>query len=236
MSSIVFVRHSQASLFAEDYDNLSDLGRQQSRQLGEYLQRREVKVDEVYAGPRRRHQQTAEIVTEYAPEIPAVSEQLPEFDEHHVDQLLSDHLDPLADLYPHLAELRSEFHAAEGSRQRQVGFAKLFEAVTDLWVSGQCPLFGVESWAEFADRVNNGIQKLIQRPGRGRRVLVFTSAGTIVAALHRALQCPDNVAMGLGWRIWNCSLTNFAFSGVRFTLHQFNSISHLQDGDYRTYR
>ncbi|MEO2031384.1 MAG: histidine phosphatase family protein [Planctomycetaceae bacterium] len=235
MSTLVFVRHGQASLFADDYDQLSEAGELQSRELGRYLERTGVVFDEVYCGPRKRQRDTARLAREESGRLPIAST-VPEFDEHHVDQLLSSHLDELATQFPHLSQLRNRFHIAESPTDRQRAFARLFESVSVLWVTDSCPMFGIESWAEFRQRVNSGIERILSRGGRGRKVLVVTSAGTIVAAMHRALQCPDEVALGLGWRVWNCSLTAFAFTKDRFTLDRFNSMSHLDDPDLWTYR
>ena len=236
MSTLVFVRHSQASLFQADYDQLSDLGHEQSRHLGDYFARKGVIFDEVCLGPRKRHLQTARLAAQHSAGLPVPFVQIDEFDEHHVDQLVSHHLDELVDAFPHLGHHRAAFHAANEDRQRITAFARLFEAVSDLWVSGECPSFGVETWTEFCDRVDAGIDRIVRQPGSGRTVVAFTSAGTIVAAMRRALKCPDRVALGLGWRIWNCSITSFAFSGDRFTLDQFNGMSHLESPDHWTYR
>src|SRR3954467_6272624 len=61
MSTLTLVRHAQASLFADNYDELSPLGREQARLLGEFWVRRQIDFDEVYCGPRARQKQTAEI-------------------------------------------------------------------------------------------------------------------------------------------------------------------------------
>lgn len=235
MSTLVFVRHGQASLFADDYDQLSEAGELQSRELGRYLERTNFVFDEVYAGPRKRHRDTAAMAHEVSGRLPLPAT-VPEFDEHHVDQLLSRHLDELGQQFPYLAQLRNSFHVAETSTERQRAFARLFESVSILWVNGSCPLFGIESWAAFQQRVSIGIDGILSRSGSGRKVLVVTSAGTIVAAIQRALQCPDEIALGLGWRVWNCSLTAFAFTEDRFTLDRFNSMSHLEDSNLWTYR
>ena len=235
MSSIVFVRHGQASLFSDDYDQLSELGEQQSREFGRHLKRRQVRFDELYIGPRKRHRQTADQTQGVCGNLPD-AEVVPEFDEHHVDQLVSSHLDELCRQFSKLTQLRNDFHSAQEPAEQRRAFARLFEAVSTLWVNDACPLFGVESWSQFCERVNAGIDRIVSKNGSGRRVLVSTSAGTIVAAMHRALQCPGEVALGLGWRIWNCSLTGFAFRGERFTLDRFNTMSHLEDPALWTYR
>jgi len=235
MSTLVFVRHGQASLFSDDYDQLSEVGEEQSRLFGQYLARTNVKFDEVYMGPRKRHLQTANEAHSECGNLPEPIK-LEQFDEHHVDQLVSNHLDELCELFPDLVTLRDNFHTAETPIDRQRGFARLFEAVSVMWVNEACPDFGVESWATFKHRVSDGIDQIISQTGQSRKVLVSASAGTIVAAVHRAIQCPDEVALGLGWRVWNCSLTGFAFSGDRFTLDRFNTMSHIEDPQLWTYR
>ncbi len=235
MSTLVFVRHGQASLFSDNYDQLSEPGRQQSQDLGRYLQKKQMAFDELYVGPRQRHRDTASLADDSGGQLPEPVE-VSEFDEHHVDQLVSGHLDELCSEFPYLTEMRNAFHAADTDIDRQRQFARLFEAVAVLWVQDACPLFGIESWPQFRERVNAGIDRIVRRNGSSRRVMVATSAGTIMAAMHRALQCPDEVALGLGWRIWNCSVTTFAFSGDRFTLDHFNSMAHVDDRALWTYR
>jgi broad specificity phosphatase PhoE len=236
MSSIVFVRHAQASLFEADYDQLSDLGLEQARQLGQYLARHELVFDEIYTGPRKRHRQTAdEVAQQYRCPSPETVEII-ELDEHHLDQLATQFVHELAEQFPTIHELQTTFQSAVGHVERQTSFARLFEAVADLWVTDRCPLFGVESWPEFHQRVNLGISRILAGEGRGKRVLVFTSAGVIAVALRRALACPDDVALGLSWRTWNCSITEFAFSTDRFSLDRFNAMPHLDNRKHWTYR
>jgi len=235
MSTIVFLRHAQASLFSENYDQLSELGQQQANELGRYLAGKELTFDEVYTGPRQRHRHTLTLAAEHTTQLPAMTE-IPELDEHHVDQLVTDHLEPVMDQFPHVRALRDAFRTATDFPDRQKRFAVLFEAVALLWMTETCPLSGVESWAQFSRRVNSGIDRMLQQSGRGRNILVCTSAGAIVAALHRALRCPEEIALGLGWRIWNCSITGFAYSGNRFSLDRFNSMAHLENPDHWTYR
>lgn len=236
MSRILFVRHAQASLFAADYDQLSEQGFRQSRLLGEYFRDSGERFDCYFVGPRRRHRQTAEtaVQTGGGPQ-PALVE-IPELDEHHVDRLVTHHAADLGRLYPHVAELQAEFLASVHDRDRRRSFARLFEAVANLWVRGECPSYEIETWREFTARVRHGIDKMVDQIGRGRSAVAVVSAGTVAATLHRALDCPDEVALGLGWRVWNCSLTGYAVSPRRFTLDHFNSMPHLTDRSDWTYR
>ena len=63
----------------------------------------------------------------------------------------------------------------------------------------------------------------------------MTSVGPIAVSVQRALRCADDVALELGWRLWNGSLTEFVFSADRFTLDVFNALPHLARSDW-TYR
>jgi broad specificity phosphatase PhoE len=238
MSHICFVRHAQASLFEADYDQLSERGEIQARMLGEYIARQGLQFDEVFVGPRRRHAHTAQLVVATAegrlPEAVSISE----LDEHQVDRLATVHVDEIGRQFPDVAAFHSAFQSANGLEDRQRAFARLFEGVARLWMGNRCPTNGVEPWSEFRHRVDEAIGRILAggQGGRGRRVLVVTSAGPLVVALKRALGCPDETALGLGWRIWNCSLTEFVFSGNRFTLDRFNALPHLDDRSMWTYR
>src|SRR5262249_9030082 len=64
VSTLTLVRHGQASFFSEDYDRLSPIGEAQSRNLGAYWVRLGETFSEVYVGPLRRQQRTAELVGE----------------------------------------------------------------------------------------------------------------------------------------------------------------------------
>jgi broad specificity phosphatase PhoE len=83
--------------------------------------------------------------------------------------------------------------------------------------------------------VNRAIEQIVRQAGRGSTIAVFTSVGPITVAVQRALACSDKVALETGWRLWNCSVTGFVFSGARFTLDRFNALPHLDRNDW-TYR
>ena len=64
MSILHLVRHGQASFGADDYDNLSPKGVQQSIELGKALTKQQSTFDHVIVGPHRRHIQTFEGIKE----------------------------------------------------------------------------------------------------------------------------------------------------------------------------
>ena len=228
MSTLTLVRHAQASLFAANYDELSELGREQARLLGDYWVRREIDFDEVYCGPRARQQQTAEIVGDvYArarrgwPQ-PVV---LPELDEYDFGSLLC-HLAPvLSGQDTVFAELLAR-HRDESDPDRARSFQKMFTALTMHWATAAESVEGVEEFAAFRERVARGLRRVTEAPGSGRRVALFTSAGFIGTSVRLALDAPDRAALELNWRVRNCSLTKFVFTRNRFTLDSFNAVPH----------
>lgn len=138
MGVMTLVRHGQASLFADNYDELSSLGREQARLLGEYWVRRGTDLDEVYCGPRARQRQTAEVVgSAYTragrtwPE-PVV---LAELDEYDLGSLLQTLAPELSRQDPAFAELLACYRRDEAGPDRERSFRKVFEALTMHWVT-----------------------------------------------------------------------------------------------------
>ena len=62
MSQIRFIRHAQASFGKANYDQLSEFGFEQSKELGKYLVKEKQHFDRIYVGPLRRQRETYETV------------------------------------------------------------------------------------------------------------------------------------------------------------------------------
>ena len=67
MGTLLLIRHGQASYGEADYDRLSTRGHEQAKALGRFLATQ--RVDHVFVGPLRRHQQTLAGAIEAAPEV-----------------------------------------------------------------------------------------------------------------------------------------------------------------------
>ncbi len=239
MSTLTLVRHGQASFFADNYDQLSPLGEQQARLLGEYWVRRGVRFDEVYSGPRVRQIETAALAGEafISAGLPWPDVQvLPELDEHQVDRLIKLAMPRLAEEHAHLGPLHAAYVAAESPRDKHRSFQLMFEPIVMLWVAGHAHHPEVESWRQFSDRVAAGLGRMTGEGPRGRSVAAFTSVGAITVGLQVALACGDRTAFDLGWRVRNASCTDFVFSRARLTLDGFNAIPHLDTPELWTYR
>jgi|SRR3954463_16680428 broad specificity phosphatase PhoE len=233
MGTLLLVRHGQASAFDDDYDRLSTVGERQARLLGDDWKRRGVKVDRVFAGPRLRQQRTAQIAAE-AGELPAPVI-VAGLDEMQVEPLLREHMPHVVERHPHVAALGDALLAADGDQARARGFARLFEAVLQLWVRGEVHVGGVESWLAFRARVRASLEAL-RANGRGKNIAAFTSAGPVAAAVQLALGSGDETTLSMAFRIRNSSVSRFLFDGDRLSLDSFNETPHLADAALLTVR
>jgi broad specificity phosphatase PhoE len=233
MGTLLLVRHGQASAFEDNYDRLSTLGEKQARMLGESWRRRGFQLDRVFVGPRVRQQRTAEIAAE-AGDLPAAVV-VKDLDEMGVEPLFREHLPDLFASHAHLAALGDAMLAADGDQSRAREFARLFEAVLQLWLRGEVSAPGVESWLEFRARVRHALS-MVRAEARGQRIAVFTSAGPVASAVQLALGADDDTTLSLAFRVRNSSVSEFIFSGERFSLASFNETPHLPDAAMVTVR
>jgi len=233
MGTLLLVRHGQASAFEDNYDRLSTLGEKQALLLGESWRRRGLAFDRVFSGPRVRQQRSAEIAAEAGGLPPPVV--VEDLDEMGVEPLFREHLPDLFARHAHLAALGDAMLAADGDEERARGFARLFEAVLLLWLRGEVSARGVESWLEFRARVRRAIA-VVRAEARGQRIAAFTSAGPVASAVQLALGADDDTTLSLAFRVRNSSVSEFLFSGARFSLFSFNETPHLPDETLVTLR
>ncbi len=222
MSTILLVRHGQASFGAADYDNLSDLGHEQSRVLGAALAARGITADVVVAGEMRRHAQTAAAVLDgsgWTGEV-AVDTGWNEFD--HL-QVLAVHDQPTT---------------SEGESEK-AAFQRWFEEATLRWTSGEHDEAYDESFAAFTSRVEAAMVRLADAlPSRGTAV-VLTSGGPVAWACATLLADTSSARTDLWLRLNPVSVNTGTSTIVRgsrgTTLVSFNAHDHLSP-DLITYR
>ncbi len=136
MGVLLLVRHGQASFGADDYDDLSDLGRHQARLLGARL--RDQPVARLVSGGMRRQRDTA---TE-------------------LGLGLNVEVDPRLDEYDHVSLL--DAFAASG-RTTDGDPQTVLEAALDWWAAGG--VGGQERHPEFVHRVQDVLGELTVLPG-----------------------------------------------------------------------
>ena len=236
MGRLVLIRHAQASFLAADYDQLSELGREQARRLGEYWARGNVAFDRLWTGPRARHKDTARITLQwYRRDLPNPVE-MDEFDEYDGESVLKRAVPQLAEQDLSVRQLHEAFLASADAPGRREAFQRLFECVISKWVEGEIVIPAVESWSEFCSRVNEGISKVLAQAESGEQIGVFSSGGPVAVAMQRALNLSARDTLRTSWMSRNCSYSEFLFSADRFTLSAFNAFPHLDSAQLLTYR
>ena len=241
MSTLLLVRHGQARFLSEDYDRLSELGEAQARALAEFWLRRGVRPTSVYSGTLLRQQRTAEVVgdvfaagDEYWPSLQV----LPGLDEYPADDIV-ERLGPvMAAQDAAVARLMRAVEIADDAASRYKSIHRMLEAVMAGWVEGgyeESAIPGLMSWTTFSNGVRSALESMMAAAGSGSTVAVFTSGGPIGVSLQTVLQAPEIKAAETNWRIHNCSVTRFTFSGARISLDSFNDVSHLEP-NYLSFR
>ncbi|MEM9349544.1 MAG: histidine phosphatase family protein [Pseudomonadota bacterium] len=202
MGEIVLIRHGQANSTATDeesYDQLSDLGHQQARWLGEYLKTHDQGFDLVLTGTLKRHQQTASSMG---------------LTPHRQDARLNE-LD-----YFNLSDALEKARGVP--RPDGSDFAKHMPIVMEAWHAAE--IQGQESFVSFETRIAHVLAEA-QQPGR--RVICITSGGVIGMVLRQLLALdPTRMALIL-LPIFNTSIHRVAVRPEGAMLAGFNATPHL---------
>ncbi|RKR36119.1 histidine phosphatase family protein [Paraburkholderia sp. BL17N1] len=214
MAELFLVRHGQASLGSQDYDRLSDTGKQQSIWLGEHFARNGIRFDRVMTGSLLRHAETLDAIrlaTSGADVECEIHPGLDEYDFHALFRALCD----------------KDLRLVESAKRSPREFFKALRAVLHLWC--ECALDDrvPETWRAFQKRVA-AARAAIQQCG-ARRVLVVTSGGVIGAFMQQILQAPAAMAIELNMQVRNSSVTHCFFNREAIQLSSFNGIAHLDD-------
>lgn len=211
MTSILLVRHGQASFGRNDYDVLSPLGEQQARLTGERLRLLSHPLGAALSGTLRRQADTARLALEGVGFV-----QDPAFDEYSAAALFRRYAPSTR-----MDDLRGDVRR----------FQENLMSVTDAWLTDASPedaRGGVESWQSFRARVRAGLGMVVRRLGKDDTAVIFTSGGVIGAALGEALGLTASRAVALSWRVLNASVTELSFGRSGFSLAGFNDVGHLR--------
>jgi broad specificity phosphatase PhoE len=214
MGTLYLVRHGQASFGAADYDQLSELGRQQSERLGQYWRERGLRFDAVLTGTLRRHAQTWAGIAAgaaYDNEVLAL-EGLNEYDSEAV--IATIHPQPLQkpdtpEMYRHHFRL-----LRDGLRQ---------------WMNGVVSPKGMHSYTDFLAGVTGALEHV--RKNHAGNVLIVSSGGPISTAVGHVLGTTPETSIELNLRIRNSALTEFDYNPKRCSLLSFNTLPHLDRPD-----
>jgi len=220
MKEIYWVRHGQASFGSDNYDNLSPLGHQQARWLGEYFADNDLTFERVIVGDMVRHQQTATGICQGLGITPCDFEVMPALDEFDFYALVKAYLTKNPQLIP-------------ARRDDAKAYLKLLKQSVIAWQQQQLPLPLPESWQEFAQRVKQALTQLhhsMQQASKSQqRILVVSSGGVTAMAMKHILDLNDEQVMPLNLQISNTSVSRFYCSDKQIQLSSFNHVPHLDN-------
>tara|TARA_R110002072_G_scaffold11196_2_gene50889 strand:- start:49583 stop:50278 length:696 start_codon:yes stop_codon:yes gene_type:complete len=223
MSQLYLVRHGQASFGADNYDQLSPLGLQQSQWLGEYFHELGVRFDRVVTGSMLRQRQTADGILQAARQQQEVQTDtgFNEFDFH-----------ALAAVYCQISGIELP-GTADGGRL----FFQMLRRAMQAWSRDELHAVdpderagGLETWQQFHDRVHLGMQSIYAEETE-QTVLVVSSGGAMAMAVSQVLGCGVDALIDLNMQTRNTGIHQFFFNPRGFQLAGFNALPHLQRKD-----
>ncbi len=236
MSELVFIRHGQASFGRGDYDILSELGKEQSLLVAQYLSHTGLSFVRAYSGTLNRQVDTAAIVLAHLQANTAAAPpltKLKELNEYPFGSIIHHYFPLLAEedssLHPHIEKVFTDKRS----------FQLLFDRAVNRWLTGDAGPDEIEGWNQFTERVESALKQIATENDKGSRILIFSSGGVISAAVHLATGMSPYDSMRMGWGLVNTSITKFRFGSAGLILHTFNSYPHLESynaGELITYR
>ncbi len=215
MGTLYLVRHGQASFGAEDYDQLSALGHQQSVKLGNYFRFKGIHFDAVLTGTLRRHAQTWAGIQEGGGYdlAPLPWPGLNEYDSEAV----------IATIHP------TPLQKPDSPEMYRHHFRLLRDGLTQ-WMNGVVSPKGMPSYTEFQRGVVSALDHVRQK--HEGNVLIVSSGGPISTAVGHVLGTTPETTIELNLRIRNSSLTEFAFTPKRHMLVTYNTLPHLDHPEH----
>lgn len=238
MSSIYLFRHGQAGL-RQNYDTLSELGREQACHLGRYLAGQKVRFDAVYIGGLSRQRQTAaEVCRTYRQAGLDLPEPIqdPTWSEFDLTAVFEE-------LAPVMSAEDAEFRRLYEEILEQLGDATASvhrdwthcdTLVMRAWMEGRYPT-RAESWTAFHERVGRAIDTL-SRHRAGENIAVFTSAMPIAIWVGLSMGVNSGKLMQLAGVMYNSAITTMRLQGRDLTLFTYNGVPHLNEPRLRTFR
>jgi broad specificity phosphatase PhoE len=227
MGQIFLVRHGQASFGKANYDQLSELGFEQARLLGQWYANTRQPFSKVINGGMLRHRQTADACMEVLPKKLLIETEWltdADFAEFDHQEVLLRHCPEFADAVAFKALLASHVDPPRALEQ-------LFRAAMQRWMSGWHDGDYAETWPDFRRRCVRALERLdtdSSQQTTKQTTIVFTSGGVIAALMQHLLGLQDFQVMELNWTLANCAVTKLMQRPGQFTLSYLNNYAHLE--------
>ena len=212
MALVYLVRHAQASFGQRNYDQLSQLGCQQARWLGEWFAEQGIGFKRVLSGTLLRQQDTSrEILAATGGDSDAIITHTG-LDEYQGEAIWAAHTsgsDPIA-------HQRADHRA----------YWRTFREAMQAWCDDR--LVDVpETWIEFGARVRDALETASRDTTREDKVLVVSSGGAIGRAITDIVGAPATVAIELNLQFRNTGFCELIAGGGGFRMLSYNNIPHL---------
>jgi len=223
VSEYILIRHGQASFGKENYDQLSEIGKVHTYQLGQYLANNYIKIDKVYLGALYRHLQTANQIKlayqEASIRLPAFIVN-PNLNEHHGPQVVRKYFDALKLKEGDEGEFARNFNPKD--KQHMSKYFKIFNDITLRWAEGEIEDPAIQSWSDFRTQTKEALKTIMQDDKGGERILIISSGGPVASLTGEALSISEKKIMGLAQEIFNASFTKILRSSDELSLKIFN--------------
>lgn len=205
MGVIHLIRHGQATWQDDNYDQLSDLGREQSAALGMAWEASEQRWTHAITGSMERHLGTAVEVIEGAGFG----------DGYDIDDRWNE--------FDHLA-LTGHVDAASRPKEPKE-FQSLLNTAIGEWMNGADG--AGETFIDFSHRVLSAFDDACAMAGKGQTVVVFSSGGPISLISSQVLAGDASLFMALNTVMINASLTTIIVGQDSRRLLTFNEHGHI---------
>lgn len=217
MSVIYLVRHGQASFGTDDYDRLSDLGKEQSRITGQFFASQGIEPDRIVHGEMLRQRQTAEGLLE------------------GLGRNMDAHVDAGWNEYP-AWELTGALPETDPRAQHD---SKIFQGELERgaarWASGEHDEDYSETYSQFTSRVNGALDDAVAAMDSGQSTIVVSSAGAIAWTAARLIGGGFDQWMAFNRVTINTGITKIITGRGGTNLISFNDHGH-QNPKNATYR
>ncbi len=212
MAHIYLIRHGQASMGLENYDQLSEVGIEQAKYLAKVFRDRNLNFSSVVSGTMKRQNDTAlyslpeekfkNIITDSA---------WNEFDHEDI-------LQKYEPRYRDKMQLMQDVMNTENPKQK---IQYILEGALARWITNEGNDYK-ESYTAFSARVKTGLDTLKENLQRDDAIAVYTSGGAIAITLKYILGLDDRKTFELQFYIANASITTLKVNPRGTHLLTFN--------------
>jgi len=211
MPKLVIFRHAQASFGSKNYDQLSDLGKQQSEWLGQHLNQFDQLPTRFITGSLKRHRQTAQgILSGLSKDINVEENSV--WNEFEFENVIQSYL--------------QQHPEARPKDNKPAIFFSLLRKAMLAWSADEIELEKAESWTMFESRVKNAFKDL-QNQEEQETIWLVTSGGVIAMLLSQILETSRKTMVDLNLQTRNTSMSEVFYKTDSQCLMAFNQVPHL---------